>query len=777
MFEVKNNYFKIDTVNSTYLFKVNPIGTLETIYYGKKISSSTSYEFLEEQNLYGAGVTDSGVNPDGSDYQIYNDSASFEFSNRYRGDHRETFIDVSVNDDHECEFLFDHYEIINDFSLNELPTAANKEQTLMISLFDRSKNLELRLFYSTYKDSDVITKSSSLINRSDSTIKVERIMSNQIDLVDKHYLVDTLIGAWAKERHIHTNEVPFGILKIDSKYGFTSARVNPYIVIKEKTTTVSNGDCYGFNLIYSGNHCAYIQRNSYKKVRVLTGLNDSTFSWNLMPKETFNTPEATICYSNNGTNGLTRNYHDFINNNIIRGYWKHKIRPIVLNSWEGVHKDFDENILLDMAKAGKKFGIELFVVDDGWYGNRKDKKGSYVGDWFADNNKFPNGLDGFSKKLKEEIKMQFGLWFEPEMVTPDSELYKNHPDWILANPQYKPLLATGRYVLDLTNDAVVNYLIDTISNQIELGNIDYFKWDCNRDISDIYSPHLSNQNEIHHRYILGFYKLIKTLTEKYPKVLFESCAGGGNRVDMGVLCYTPQFWCSDNTDSYDRMLIQEGTLSCYPQSCIGAHVSQSPNLQTGRKSMVENRFNVACIGAFGYELDLRHVGLIDAKAIKEQIKWYKENRELLQFGDYYKISSLFDSNHYQFSIVSKDKKEAIYFIGNTVQELYADPVYARPLGLNRDYMYNFQNRRQYFDHIEGNTYIKEIKQEVQKLDYTDKDIEEVKPFQSEFLEYNVLGSTLEDAGVRLNYEWIGGNGNPKRVMFDFGTRIYKIKKI
>lgn len=778
MIKVKNNYFKIDTVNTTYLFKLNPIGTLEHIYYGKKIEDADSYDFLEEQNLYGAGVEDVGINPDGTSYKIYNDCASLEFSSKYRGDYREVFIDVSINEDHESEFLFDHYEIINDHRIEEMPYALNKEKTLVIYLIDKNKNLEVGLYYSIYKDSDVITRSASITNLGNNTVRLDRFMSSQVDLIEDDYLVDTLFGAWAKERHIETTEIPLGVLKIDSKYGFSSARVNPYIVIKEKNTTVSSGECYGFNLIYSGNHAAYIQRHSYKKIRVLTGLNDSTFSWNLHYGETFNSPEATICYSVEGTNGLTRNYHNFIKENIINGYWKDRTRPIVLNTWEGVHKDFDEDVLIDMAKTAKKYGIELFVIDDGWYGNRADRtKGFYVGDWFADKNKFPHGLDGFSKRLKEEVGIGFGLWFEPEMVTPDSELFKNHPEWIIKNQGYHPLLATGRYVLDLTNDEVVDYLIETICEQIKLANLDYLKWDCNRDMSDIYSPRLENQDEFQHRYTLGFYRLLRTITERFPKVLFETCAGGGNRVDMGVLAYAPQFWCSDNTDAYDRMLIQEGTLSCYPQSCIGAHVSASPNLQTGRKSMVENRFNVACIGAFGYELDLRKVSLIDAKAIKEQIKWYKENRRLLQFGDYYKISSLYNSRHYEFSIVSKDKTEAIYFVGHGIQELYARPTIAKPLGLNREYTYNFKTRRQYFNHIEGQTYIKEIKEQAQVYDYTDEDVDKVEPFQSECQEYNVLGSTLEDAGVRLYYEWIGGNGGPKRVMFDFGTRIYKLKKI
>ena len=774
MIKIQDNYFKIDTPNSTYLFKVNPIGTLENIYYGKRIEDAPVYKFLEEQNLYGAGVQD--VSEDGQ-YQIYNDTASSEFSNRFRGDHREVFIELSSsNEDRECEFLFDHYELIHNFDIKELPTALNKEETLVIVLIDKFKKLEVKLYYSTYKDVDVITKSASITNNGETLIRLERFMSNQVDLVDKDYLVDTLTGAWAKERQIKTNPLGFGTLKIDSKYGLSSARTNPFFVLKEKNTTVTNGECYGFNLIYSGNHAAYLVRNSYNKVRVMNGINDSTFSWNLHSGETFFSPEATICFSSKGTNGLTNNYHAFINENIVRGYYKNRVRPLLINTWEGVHKNFNEETIVEMAKAAKKFGIETFVLDDGWYGN-KNENGTYVGDWFANLNKLPHGIEGLSKRIKEEVGMNFGLWFEPEMIATDSELIKTHPDWIIEHPQYKPLYAISRYVLDLTRDEVVDYLIETISKQIELAQLDYLKWDCNRDIVDAYSAHLENQGEFFHRYMIGFYRLIKTLTERYPHVLFESCAGGGNRVDMGILCYSPQFWCSDNTDSYDRMKIQEGTLYCYPQSCIGAHVSSSPNLQTGRKSFVDNRFNVACIGAFGYELDMRKLTLVDAKAVKEQIKWYKENRQLLQFGKFYKISSIFDSNHFQFSIVSKDQKEAIYFIGNDVQELYARPVYAKPLGLSRDYVYNFKTRQQYFDFTEGNSYFKEIKDTEKVYEYNDEDIDKVEPLKCEVQEYNVKGSTLEDSGVRLYYEWIGGNSNPKRIMFDFGTRIYKLTKI
>ena len=773
MIKIQNNYFKIDTVNSTYLFKVNPIGTLENIYYGKIIDDSDNYLFLEEQNLFGAGINDRSED---DTYQIYNDCGSFEFSNCHRGDHRETFINISINDDHECEFLYDHYEIIHDFDIVELPTALNKLETLVIYLLDKSRNLELKLFYSIYKNSDVITRSATITNKSKSLVKIERFMSSQIDLIDKDYYIDTLPGTWAKERQINTEHLGYGTLKIDSKYGFSSARMNPFFVLKDKHTTETNGECYGFNLIYSGNHCAYIVRNSYNKVRVLNGINDSYFSWNLKAGDTFNSPESTVCYSSSGTNGITTNYHNFIKDNILRGKYQKLIRPIVFNTWEGVHRKFDEKELVDMAKTAKKFGAEIFVVDDGWFGLKNDG-GSYIGDWFACKDKLPNGIEGLAKRIKEEAGLGFGLWFEPEMVAIDSELYKNHRDWVIENPNYKAQVAITRKVLNLAKPEVVDYLIETLSNQIKLANLQYLKWDCNRDISDVYSDNLENQGEYFHRYMLGFYRLIKTLTERFPDVLFESCAGGGNRVDMGILAYMPQFWCSDNTEPYDRMKIQEGTLYCYPQCTIGMHVSNSPNIQTGRTSMVENRFNVACIGAFGYELDLRKISLVDAKAIKEQIKWYKENRELLQFGDFYKISSIFNSKHLQFSIVNKDKTEAIYFVGNGVQDLYASVVIAKPLGLNRDYTYNFKTRQQYFNFVEGGTYIKEIKVPDTTFEYDDRDIDKVEPLKSEVQEYNIKGSTLEDSGVRLYYEWIGGNGNPKRVMFDFGTRIYKIKKI
>lgn len=773
MINVSYGYFKLDTKRTTYMFRILPTGELEHVYYGVKIDEEEDFSFLEERKLFGCGVIDKE-----DDYGVFVDCASFETSSVGRGDFREPYIIVDCNSDRVTDFKYIGYEILHGFTVPGLPCSEGKSQTLAVILKDQSKKLTLKMYYSLTEDSDVIVKSSSLTNEGDESVIINRIMSAQTELLDEDYLLDTLDGAWARERNIFTNPLSQGVTKIDSKYGYSSAMHNPYCVLKKRDCGYDNGECYGFNLVYSGNHVEYFDKSIFGKIRVLQGINDQTFSWKLNVGQTFYTPEATVCYSANGTNQLTNEYHEFINGHIVRGYWKKRERPVLCNNWEATRTNFTETDILRIATRAQEAGVELFVLDDGWFGKRKDVTSS-LGDWYEDREKLPQGLKGLSEKINA-LGLMFGIWVEPEMVNPDSDLYRAHPDWAVINPDYTPLLSRNQLVLDLCNPEVCEYIIEAMTKVFSSGNISYVKWDCNRNISEWYSPTLcGRQWEFHHRYMLGFYHIMDELTKRFPKILFESCAAGGNRVDMGILCYTPQFWASDNTDCFDRVKIQEGTLTCYPQSTVGSHVSASPNKQTLRQSTIENRFNTACIGAFGYELDLSELSPCDTKAVIEQIKWYKKYRKTLQFGRYYRLKSVFYDRYASWIIVSDDRTQAIANVTNKIQEIFAPQVIMKGRGVDASARYKIATRTQYFPfdkdhHLDKPYNVTAIPQDKNVLEAAEK----ATPRVSEKEEYCISGKTFMDCGVRLNMEWMGGQDPANaRIMYDFGSRLYTVEKI
>ncbi len=772
MIQIQGNYFRLDTERTTYIFKVVPTGHLVHVYYGRKLLE-TDYAFIEEQEKFGCCTYARE-----GEYFHFTDWASFECSTFGRGDAREAFVIVNVNGDRVNDFTYDGAQIVYEHTIPALPQSHGKAETLVITLRDKAKGLKLNLYYSTTEGVDVIVKSSSITNESGGQVCVERLMSAQLDIAHDDFLVDTLIGAWGKERQIHTERLMNGVTKIDSKYGFSSCMRNPYVVLKKADCGYHSGECYGFNLVYSGEHAEYLDRNVARKVRVLNGINDSSFAWQLGAGETFYAPESTVCYSAEGTNGLTRNYHDFINGHIVRGYWQYRERPIVCNNWEATGIGFTEEALLRIAKRAKALGAELFVLDDGWYGYRENEQ-SGLGDWWPNLQKLPKGLEGICKKIND-IGLEFGIWVEPEMVSSGSELFKHHPDWMIQNPNYTPLAHKAQYILDLCNPAVCAYITEAIAKVI-LSGVSYVKWDCNRYMTEYYSLYLprDRQTEVMHRYMLGFYSIVEELTRRFPKVLFEGCSQGGNRFDMGVMAYFPQTWCSDNTDAFDRVKIHEGTLTCYPQSTIGAHVSKSPNKQTFRPSFIESRFNTSCIGAFGYELDLSQLSELDTKAVLEQIRWYKKYRRTLQFGTYYRIESVFSDSHAAWAVVSKDQKQAVANVTNGVFELYSPQTILRVPGLKEDTRYEFKTRKQYFPQYEGQVWHTES--ESPKIE-RDEDVvvraEACLAKACETQRYVVYGKTLSEVGVRL-YPELHECADPSalRVMFDFGSRLYSVDEV
>ena len=522
---------------------------------------------------------------------------------------------------------------------------ADDTMTLEITMEDPVLHVRFLLSYSIFGDTDAIMRSMKVINDGGSAVRLEKALSLSLDM-------DVFDG----DQH------PFRLLTLDGMWvrGETSHHEQPFLGLVSPNATQHAGEVYGFHLIYSGNFRGQVERDAYDCIRVTLGINPDRFAFTLQPGDSFQTPEGVMVYSCNGLGGMTHTFHDLYRNHLIRGVWKDKKRPILINNWEATYFDFDEQKILDIAREAKKWGIEMLVMDDGWFGKRDDDH-SGLGDWFVNEKKIKGGL----KKLVDEINalgMKFGLWFEPEMISPDSDLYRAHPDWAIRVPDREPCQLRWQYVLDLSRKEVRDRVYEMVSNVLRSANIEYVKWDMNRTLTDFGSTCLGadNQDELCHRYVLGLYEMQDRLTKDFPNLLLENCSGGGARFDPGMLYYSPQIWCSDDTDAVERLMIQEGTSLIYPLSTMGAHVSVVPNHVVGRSTSFETRGNVALAGTFGYELDITKLDDKDKAHIPHQIALYHKYNDLIRRGDYYRIASYRENHLYDcYEVVSKDKTEAL----------------------------------------------------------------------------------------------------------------------
>lgn len=501
--------------------------------------------------------------------------------------------------------------------------------------------MTLDLNYSIFPLQDIIVKSVKFTNPSSEKLVLNRALSSQLDLPDSNYDLIQFSGTWARERHLYRNQLRPGIQSISSLRTSSSHQQNPFMMLARPQTTDEQGDVFGFNLVYSGNFLDSVEVDQYDTSRILTGINPDEFGWNLAPQTSFQTPEAILSYTTEGMNQLSQQMADFYSQHLVNPRFTHEDRPILINNWEATYFDFNEAKLMTIVNQAHQLGIEMFVLDDGWFGHRDDDTTS-LGDWFVDKKKFPNGIEHFSQQV-HDLGMKFGLWFEPEMISIDSDLYQKHPEWMIHDPKSTPTPGRHQFVLDMTRPEVIDYLYDLMSHMIESANLDYIKWDMNRHITEMFSSELTSdqQLEMPHRYILGVYQLYDRLTKAYPNVLVESCASGGGRFDLGLMYYAPQAWTSDDTDAAERMLIQFGTSYGYPQSMMGAHVSAVPNDQMGRITSLKTRGAVAFFGDFGYELDITKMAPEELDQIKDQVAFYKQYRHLFQFGKFYRIDSPF----------------------------------------------------------------------------------------------------------------------------------------
>lgn len=649
--------FALDTDRTSYIFRVTKFRHLEHVHYGERVRASDA-EALSVKHDIQLG---SSVMYDESDDCYCLDNLCLEWSGVGRGDYRQTPIEAKMPDgSFSSDFLYDSHEIVSGcLPMHSLPAAYDDEnaaQTLIIHMRERDRAVTLELYYTVFPASNVISRRCVIENNCEGDISLRRIMSMSLDMPDRGFLMHSFDGGWIKEAHRHVRPVEYGIYVNSSTTGASSNRHNPGFLLSEKNTGEDFGRAWGFNLVYSGNHCGVAERSNHDLVRIQLGINPHCFDWTVRPGERFEAPEAVMTFSERGFNGLSANFHDFVNNNIVRGVWKNVERPVLINNWEACFFKFDREKLLKLARRAKSIGVELFVLDDGWFGARDSDKAG-LGDYDVNLKKLPGGLGEFAGSI-EKLGMKFGLWFEPESVNVDSGLYRAHPDWAIKPPTGKPCFGRNQLLLDLTRQEVRDYIVENVGRTLDGARISYVKWDMNRHMSDAYSPLLSNQGEFSHRYIMGLYEVLGRIFMPRPHILLESCSSGGNRFDLGMLCYSPQIWASDDTDPIERLDIQGGLSYLYPQSTMGAHVSAAPHQQTLRDTPLSTRFNVAAFGVLGYELELKYMTKAELKELRDQIAFYKKHRKTLQYGRFYRFDEHRDNKlHWQVS--SKDGKEHV----------------------------------------------------------------------------------------------------------------------
>ena len=653
---VKDKIFNLETKNTLYQMKVDRFGVLNHLWYGEKTDCCMDY-LLD--------YPDAGFS--GNIYEAENErtyslnTLPQEYSTSGVGDFRISAISVTHEDgSNALDLRVREYQIKEGkYEIPGLPAVYAKEdeaETLEITLKDTATEAEVILKYGVFEKEDVITRSVVVKNSGKTPIVINKVHSMCLDIPYGDWEWMHFYGRHTMERQAERVPVLHGISESSSSRGTSSHHQNPAVLLCEKDCTETNGHCIGAALMYSGGFQAQVEKDQLEQIRLVMGIHPDTFEWILEAGEAFYTPEVILSCSTTGFAKLSQNFHHIIRNHVCRGTYQLSSRPVLINNWEATYFDFNEEKILNIARQASKLGIDMMVLDDGWFGKRDDDC-SGLGDWFVNEKKLNGGLKALVEKINA-MGMKFGLWFEPEMVSEDSDLYRNHPDWAIQIPGRKPMRSRYQLVLDMSNPDVVDYLYGVMSAILRENHIEYVKWDMNRSISDWYTATLSRgrQMEMPHRYVLGLYELLEKLTSEFPDVLFEGCSGGGGRFDAGMMYYCPQIWCSDDTDAHERTFIQYGTSFFYPTSTVGSHVSAVPNHQTGRITSIETRGVVAMAGSFGYELDLNQLSEEEKAVVAKQVTHYKEYQSLIYNGDYYRLANPFEDGMSAWSWISEDKK-------------------------------------------------------------------------------------------------------------------------
>ena len=742
----ENGIFHIRTECYSYLFRINSYGIPEHLHFGVPVQTADAQALSCRPGL-GWG---SSVLLNGEDTASSLDFLALEWSGGGRGDYRESPLELAGQ---STDFRFESFEILEGTASMILPQTHGALEALKITL--AQKNAKLYLYYSAFPTA--ITRRCVLENTGETPIHLNKLMSFSLDLPGE-YTMTTFNGGWISE--MGRCNTPVGRSKVvnESLTGTSSNRHNPGFLLYEADATEEAGRVYGFNLVWSGNHYASAQMSAQGLTRVMQGVNGSNFSRELLPGDRFETPEAVLCCSDEGFGGLSRNMHAFVLEHIIPLYWKNRPRPVLYNSWEGCIFDFNQRRLLDLADRAQKLGCELFVLDDGWFGQRNNDKAG-LGDYTVNKRKLPEGMEGLAQKIRAK-GLDFGLWFEPESVNVDSQLYRAHPDWALTD-EFEPVFGRNQLLLDLTKQEVRDYIVENVSKILDSARISYVKWDMNR--------HSIALGAKAYDFVLGLYDVLRRIFEPRPGILLESCSSGGNRFDLGMMCFSPQVWASDDTDPIERLTIQEGCSYLYPQSVVGAHVSASPHAQTLRTTPLSTRANVAYFGCLGYELDLKHLLKLEEKEIQAQIDFYKQYREIFQYG-------CFRRTKLGWQVSRGDVTLAGVFHGL----VHAAPGYEqlRVPGLEKDARYRVRSLEQsirigQFGNLLKHVAPMNIDPNGQLLRIADRHF--TLPGGNE--EWTVSGSAL-GSGILLRPQFRGtGYDKNQRTQGDFGSDIYIIEKM
>ena len=758
IFHKQSKCFHLYNNEVSYIMRIMENGQLENLYYGKKIHDKEDFTYFHDEAMrsqMSVCIPEPGL--------LSMQYTRQEYPSYGTGDYRSPAVTIAQeNGSRIIDFKYEGHEIYSGKKeILPLPATYVEEkeeaETLEVTLHDNVMDTDLILSYTIYEAYPVITRNTKFVHKGEEKIVLERAMSASVEFLDMDYEMVQLSGGWSRERYVKNRKLEMGIQSIQSLNGTCcGAEHNPFLALKRPHTTESQGEVYGFSLVYSGNYLGQVEVSTFDMTRVMMGINPEDFSWELKNGESFQTPEVVMVYSDKGLNKMSQTYHRLYRKRLMHGEWRDKARPILLNNWEATYFDFNEEKILTIAKKAKEAGVELFVLDDGWFGARNDDYRG-LGDWYVNLEKLPDGISGLSKKV-EELGLKFGLWVELEMVNKDSDLYRAHPDWIISAPNRFESHARHQNVLDFSRKEVVDYIYEMIAKVIRESSISYIKWDMNRYMSEPYSKGSApcEQGKVMHKYILGVYDLYTRLTTEFPHILFESCASGGARFDPAMLYFAPQTWCSDDTDASERTKIQYGTSYVYPIVSMGSHVSAVPNHQMHRITPIETRANVAYFGTFGYELDLNLLSDAEIETVKKQIAFMKENRELIQMdGDFYRLLSPFEGNETAWMVVSSDKTQAVAAF------------YQRLNKVNASWL------RLKLDGLDANTKY-EVSCDMAPVTSYDAKIAEAyghKTDEDSVKTYQAYGDELMSAGIPIDREELNKKGG------DFASLLYTLKKV
>lgn len=693
-FNERFNTFYLSGKDFSYVFRIGEGGYLHHLYFGDRISERNIGYLSEGLRAEFSPMFDAENSSDSLDlipqeYPVYG-----------RGDYREPAVMVTGYDGGKVvDFKYSSHVILSKKpKINGMPSLRGGE-TLAVVLSEKVYGLRLFLYYTVYEDCGAIVRRAVIENGGKKDVVIDKINSFGVDFPRSDFDKICLQGGWAKERNVERSELTHGIYEISSTRGSSSHQLNPFLALCDKSADEFTGTAYGFNLVYSGSFSIKAQVDQTGTTRVGGGINEKGFAWRLCPETSFETPEAVLVYSNEGFGKMSRNFHDLYRRFLINPDYAFRKRPIVLNCWESFYFDFDEKAIFSIIEKAKGTGIDTFVLDDGWFGERNSEK-SGLGDWRVNDKKLAGGLKPVIDKCREN-GMRFGIWIEPEMVNEDSDLFRAHPDWVIRHPKMAPCKGRYQYVLDFSDPKVVDYVKNAVTKLLTENNISYLKWDMNRNLTEFYSlkSDFSGSGELAHRYILGVYSLAEYITGNFPHVFLEGCSGGGGRFDPAMLYYFPQIWASDNTDALARAAIQYGTSFCYPLSAMSGHISICPNHQTARVTPFKSRRDIASLCATGFELDLNSLAAEDFNAISEHVGFYNSIYDLILEGDLYRIKNPFDGDYFSQIVVSKDKKKAVFVLMK--KTAFANDVYPviRLKGLDENYEYEIQG-----DVFGGNIY-------------------------------------------------------------------------